>query len=214
MLPSKIILSALLPLISLATIQHQRYLSCFALTAPPAAVTSAFSCCAKPTSSCTRWINMRHPLASRSRHRSSLSTSTQARYPDIKTNPSRLSSSSASTAWLTAGVSDLVGSAAFNSQRSSTGIVAMTASAGGVSSRASHSAGMSGARSVNWPLWYVLPIAPYQKRKTLMKEIVPGKVSSSSVVVHRERRCYFRALFPEGTPPQLTTLTDVTALTW
>lgn len=35
----------------------------------------------------------------------------------------------------------------------------------------------SAARSVNWPLWYVLPIAPYQKRKTLMTEIVPGKVS-------------------------------------
>lgn len=33
-----------------------------------------------------------------------------------------------------------------------------------------------GSRSVNWPLWYVLPIAPYQKRKTIMKEIVPGKV--------------------------------------
>lgn len=34
-----------------------------------------------------------------------------------------------------------------------------------------------GARSINWPLWYVLPIAPYQRRKTIMKEIVPGKVS-------------------------------------
>lgn len=34
----------------------------------------------------------------------------------------------------------------------------------------------SATRSVNWPLWYVLPIAPYQSRKTLMKEIVPGKV--------------------------------------
>lgn len=34
----------------------------------------------------------------------------------------------------------------------------------------------SAAKSVNWPLWYVLPIAPYQRRKTLMKEIVPGKV--------------------------------------
>lgn len=33
-----------------------------------------------------------------------------------------------------------------------------------------------GSRSVNWPLWYVLPIAPYQKRKTIMEEIVPGKV--------------------------------------
>ncbi|CAM9349344.1 unnamed protein product, partial [Ectocarpus sp. 6 AP-2014] len=37
-------------------------------------------------------------------------------------------------------------------------------------------AAATGPRSVNWPLWYVLPIAPYQKRKTLMKEIVPGKV--------------------------------------
>ncbi|CAM9992593.1 unnamed protein product [Pylaiella littoralis] len=34
----------------------------------------------------------------------------------------------------------------------------------------------SAASSVNWPLWYVLPIAPYQRRKTLMTEIVPGKL--------------------------------------
>lgn len=40
----------------------------------------------------------------------------------------------------------------------------------------------SAARSVNWPLWYVLPIAPYQKRKTLMKEIVPGKVRHATRV--------------------------------
>lgn len=35
---------------------------------------------------------------------------------------------------------------------------------------------LTGPKSVNWPLWYVLPIAPYQRRKTIMKEIVPGKV--------------------------------------
>lgn len=45
-----------------------------------------------------------------------------------------------------------------------------------VESPTDHRGGLSGASSVNWPLWYVLPIAPYQKRKTLMKEIVPGKV--------------------------------------
>lgn len=44
-----------------------------------------------------------------------------------------------------------------------------------VSGLMSHT-GPPGSRSVNWPLWYVLPIAPYQKRKTIMEEIVPGKV--------------------------------------
>lgn len=41
----------------------------------------------------------------------------------------------------------------------------------------------NGARSVNWPLWYVLPIAPYQRRKTLMEEIVPGKVRTSILLL-------------------------------
>lgn len=41
-------------------------------------------------------------------------------------------------------------------------------------------AAATGPRSVNWPLWYVLPIAPYQRRKTLMKEIVPGKVREAN----------------------------------
>lgn len=39
----------------------------------------------------------------------------------------------------------------------------------------------SGAKSVNWPLWYVLPIAPYQRRKTLMEEVVPGKVGGTTL---------------------------------
>lgn len=46
-------------------------------------------------------------------------------------------------------------------------------------------AGSSGARSINWPLWYVLPIAPYQRRKTLMKEIVPGKVRLATALCKR-----------------------------
>lgn len=53
--------------------------------------------------------------------------------------------------------------------------LSMAAAADGLS-RAELSSGSSAAKSVNWPLWYVLPIAPYQRRKTLMEEVVPGKV--------------------------------------
>lgn len=53
--------------------------------------------------------------------------------------------------------------------------------AGSSTSAGARQAGSSGARSINWPLWYVLPIAPYQRRKTLMEEIVPGKVRLATV---------------------------------
>lgn len=43
-----------------------------------------------------------------------------------------------------------------------------------------------GGRSVNWPLWYILPIAPYQRRKTIMKEIIPDKVSIPGRSIHSD----------------------------
>ena len=52
-----------------------------------------------------------------------------------------------------------------------------------------HTSSSAGSTSVNWPLWYVLPIAPYQKRKTIMKEIVPGKVSRTAIAT-RYSMCY------------------------
>lgn len=55
-------------------------------------------------------------------------------------------------------------------------LLSMTASPVTAQNRPSPVGGGSAATSVNWPLWYVLPIAPYQRRKTLMEEIVPGKV--------------------------------------
>lgn len=68
--------------------------------------------------------------------------------------------------------------------------LSMAASATSTST-ASSVAGLGGSRSVNWPLWYVLPIAPYQRRKTLVKEIVPGKVgyvgSFGACFVHSTR---------------------------
>lgn len=197
MSPSKTLISVVLPLIYLSRIQQQRHLSYFALAAPPPAAFSSFS---QPTSSCPRSTNMRYWLASRTRRPSSVSSCTQARYPgDIETNPLRLSISILSKGPLATGASDVVGSEngigvrrtpILNSQRSPNRNVAMIASSR-VESPTDHRGGLSGASSVNWPLWYVLPIAPYQKRKTLMKEIVPGKVSESSVMSHLARS-YFR----------------------
>lgn len=52
----------------------------------------------------------------------------------------------------------------------------MSMATSATSTRSAKTTNLGGSRSVNWPLWYVLPIAPYQRRKTLVKEIVPGKV--------------------------------------
>ena len=63
----------------------------------------------------------------------------------------------------------------------------MAGSASSTSLEVARQAGSSGAKSVNWPLWYVLPIAPYQRRKTLMEEIVPGKVRLAAGVGVKKR---------------------------
>ncbi|CAM9587115.1 unnamed protein product, partial [Laminaria digitata] len=73
---------------------------------------------------------------------------------------------------------DLSSTALVTSGRRGSRRLLMAGASSGVSSTSggASQAGSSGARSINWPLWYVLPIAPYQRRKTLMEEIVPGKV--------------------------------------
>ncbi len=55
-------------------------------------------------------------------------------------------------------------------------VAPLSMAASATSTRSEKTTSLGGNRSVNWPLWYVLPIAPYQRRKTLVKEIVPGKV--------------------------------------
>lgn len=90
------------------------------------------------------------------------------------------------------------------------GAAAADTGAAGRAFESNGNGGSSPARSsVNWPLWYVLPIAPYQKRKTLVTEVVPGKVSDGSVrrtSNKREKRgrllavSYLENDIMEGTP--------------
>ena len=90
-----------------------------------------------------------------------------------------------SSEWAGRSERDLGSTALVTSGRRSSRRLLMTGTSSSVSSasRGARQAGNSGARSINWPLWYVLPIAPYQRRKTLMEEIVPGKVKLATAGV-------------------------------
>lgn len=142
-----------------ATIQHQLYCGAFGVSAPS-------------WLSSKLHVNIRSPPARASRPPSRYHHSTEPR--TIGTQPS--------TGWPSAGYAPASGwsgpffgdlgtnSVSTNRGRGSQQ-VSMTAGVAGRSTSIT-----AGSRSVNWPLWYVLPIAPYQRRKTLMKEVVPGKV--------------------------------------
>lgn len=166
----------------LGAIQHQHDLRCYAFTAPTALLAKCSSC---PTASSAATVNMR----ARNHHRSGVPSAGGARH--LPTGLHRPSRSSPSMAWLTAGTaSNFLGRENNDLSVSKEGTVLDPESQRGANSGdkglrmsssvvgggVKHSTARTGARSVNWPLWYILPIAPYQKRKTIMTEVVPGKV--------------------------------------
>lgn len=179
MLSTRTLLSALLPVLSLAALQPQRRLFASGFISLP--------------SSCTAST---HPVGSKSLtvvH----SHATRPRQPTyIRTTPQRLSRVPLSTSRLDAGAFSylshvyrqhvLCSSFTVADGRQHRGRPNMAASglAGADAEVVERRVGgASRSRSLNWPLWYVLPIAPYQKRKTLMKEVVPGKVRQLRIML-------------------------------
>lgn len=181
MSPRTALASIILANFSLGAIQHQHEVRCYAFTTPAALLGQCSSC---RTTSSAATVNMQ----ARYQHRSPVPSTSGAQH--LPTGLHRPSRSKPSMSWLTAGTtsnflgrgnSDLSvsnGATALDpeSQRGANsgdwGVRMSSVVGGGVK----HSTARTGARSVNWPLWYILPIAPYQKRKTIMTEVVPGKV--------------------------------------
>lgn len=142
-----------------ATVQHQLYCGAFGVSAPS-------------WLSSKLHVNIRSPPARASRLPSRYRHSAEPR-KIARQSPTGWSSAGFSPAsgWSGPFFGGLGASVSTNRCRGSLQELSMTA---GVAGRPMSIT--AGSRSVNWPLWYVLPIAPYQRRKTLMKEVVPGKV--------------------------------------
>lgn len=141
---------------------------------------------------CSAFLTSSHALCTglekHQRQRSAMTASTLARHHHRRTTSPSTTGTPAAAAWASRAVvadnwagrseRDLSSTALVTSGRRGSRRLLKAGASSGVSSTSggARQAGSSGARSINWPLWYVLPIAPYQRRKTLMEEIVPGKV--------------------------------------
>lgn len=176
MAPKSIPTLVLCLLIVVATIRHQLYCGAFSLS-PSSWLTSKHQ----------HHVNVRSPPARASR------LSSRHRH---SADPRPLTGHS-STGWPSAGFSPASGwsdrfegelGASVSSKRGrGSQLLSMTAGVARQATSIDSTASTAGSRSVNWPLWYVLPIAPYQRRKTLMEEVVPGKVCGCPRYAYTDR---------------------------